>query len=250
MTRSLAALALVLAVLTGCGDDDDDDVIDATTTTATTIETSTTTSTTEPAGPELVDPAETARTWIAAIADGDDDAAIALTAPRSLAAFGGAEGFRDHRTDLAEGWGAWDFAPSIDVRVVEVDGVAVVALHGEIAQEGPPEETWDAMPVVATEDGDRVEPFLDLGHVEMDPPGGVTVSPSLTFSAYVLGNRDVTLIVDGETALEPEVESADGDQQRASIDVSDLEPGLHAITVLVSNDDGVMTRTFMYSVER
>jgi hypothetical protein len=254
MKKLLLSTAAVALLITACGDDDDEPTAQATTTTTagpTTTETppqSTTTTTT--AVVQLVDPADTARAWIAEIGGGDDDDAIALTAPRSLEAIGGPEGFVENETALAEGWGAWDFAEELEVTAVQLDAsTAIVLLHGLVAQEGPPREAWAAMPVVATENGDRVEPFLDLGTVEADPPGGATVEPDPRFAAYVLGGRDVQFIVDTGQPVVPALQSADGDQQLGELDVSGLEPGLHVLTVVVRRDGDIMTRTFEYAVE-
>jgi hypothetical protein len=249
--RRTAALGLLpLIALVACGDDDDEKDAGTTTTTEAPTSTSEETTTTTGTALRLVDPAETARAWIAEIGGGDDADAIALTSPRSLAAFGGEEGFRAREIELAEGWGAWDFAEDLDVTTVVIDdATAVVVLHGRVPQEGPPDESWAALPVVATPDGDRVEPFLDLGNVEVQPPAHTTIESSDRLSAYVLGNRDVHFVVDDRPAVEPSLQGADGDQQLAELDVEGLAPGLHALTVVLTNDDGVMARTFLYSVE-
>lgn len=254
MRRTMALVLVALAVTAGCGKDKKDDAASTTTTappstTVTTVPTTTTTTT--EARSHVVDAAGTAQAWIQAIADGDDDRAIALTSPRSLTAFGGAEGFKRDEIALAEGWGAWGHAEQKTVTVVDLpglDGVVLVVLHGEVSQEGPPEESWAAMPVVATADGDRVEPFLDLGTVEVDPPAGAEIEESPRFTAFVLGGRDVRFVVDAGQAGEPALAGADGDQQRAELDTAGLEPGLHVLTVVLSNGDGVMARTFLYRV--
>ena len=249
--KKLLLLALAALALVACGDDDDDEASATTTTEATTSTTGTppAPTTTEVAGVSLVDPEGVVRSWIAAIASGDDDRAIALTSPLSLEAFGGPEGFAEADTALAEGWGAWDFAEDLEVTAVELDpDTAIVVLHGLVSQEGPPREGWAAIPVVATEDGDRVEPFLDLGHVEADPPGGAAIESDHRFAAYVLGGRDVTFVVDTNQPVEPATQGADGDQQLAELDMSGLEPGLHVLTVVVRRDAEIMARTFEYTV--
>ena len=249
--KKLLLVALAGLALVACGDDDDVQSAATTTTEETTTTTRTPPSPTTTRTPDvaLVDPAGTARSWIAAIAGGDDDRAIALTAPASLEAFGGPEGFAESDTALAEGWGAWDFAEDLEVTAVELDAeTAIVVLHGMVSQEGPPREGWASIPVVATEDGDRVEPFLDLGNVEADPPGGTAIEADHRFAAYVLGGRDVTFVVDTEAPVEPATEGADGDQQLAEHEVSGLEPGLHVLTVVLRRDAEIMARTFEYTV--
>ena len=252
--KMLLLVALAGLALVACGDDDDDrsEAAATTTTTASTTTTSappTSTSTSAPTIGRIDDPAATAQSWIAAIAAGKDDVAIGLTAPRSLEAFGGPEGFVESETALAEGWGAWDFAEELEVTAVELDDqTAIVVLHGMVSQEGPPREGWAAIPVVATEDGDRVEPFLDLGNVEADPPGGAEIDADHRFAAYVLGGRDVTFVVDTDPPVQPSTQGADGDQQLAELEVSGLEPGLHVLTVVVRRDAEIMARTFEYTV--
>lgn len=250
MKKLLYALA-VTALATACGDDDD-----ATSTTTTTAEATTSTTATppqpmtSPASPQLEDPAGVTRAWIAAIAGGDDDGAIALTSSRSLETFGGREGWAANETALAEGWGAWDFAEELEVQAIELDAsTAIVVLHGLVSQEGPPSEAWAALPVIATDGGDRVEPFLDLGSIEADPPMGTEIPADPRFSAYVLGGRDVAFLVDFGQPVEPALQGADGDQQLAELDVSGLEPGLHVLTVVLRRDADIMARTFEYTVE-
>lgn len=258
MTKTLALALAALLLLGACGDDDDDDAADgaATTTTAEESTTSSTSATTtepdvEAAG--VVDATATVDAWLAALASGDDDEAIALVAPRSLEAFGGPEGFRERRIELAEGWEAWGHATGVEMTAVAVPGTPdteIVILHGEVAQEGPPEERWTSIPVVATADGDRVEPFLDLGNVEIHPASDTEIAATPTFEAYVLGGRDVTFVVDDGDATTPALEGADGDQQKGTLALDEpLPPGRHALTVVLWNADGVMTRTFNYSVD-
>jgi len=251
MKKLLLAVLVLAALFPACGDDDDDDVAAPTTTSEATTTTSTSLrpTTTVALGVALVDPAATASAWIAKIASGDDDGAIALTAPRSLEAIGGHDGFTSSDTALAEGWAAWDAAEDLEVKAIELDDeTAVVILHGQVAQEGPPRESWAALPVVATDDGDRVEPFLDLGHVEAHPSANSTIPKDSRFSAYVLGGRDVDFIVDAGQAVTPALQGADGDQQLAELDAADLQPGLHVLTVVLRRAEEIMARTFEYTV--
>ena len=250
MIKRLLVLPLLLLALVACSDDGDADDKAASTTTSTTAastsSSSSTTSTTD-AVVEEGQPATVALEWVQAIAAGEDDAAIALTSPRSLAAIGGEEGWHDMEIELAEGWGAWGNADDVEVVTEDVtDGVWTATFHGSVAQEGPPEESWSTLVVVATDDGLRVEPFLDLGNVELDPASGASIEPTHTFSAFVLGGREVALLVDG-TRVDATVESADGDQQHASASHT-MDPGLHGFAVVVWNDTGVMARSAVYTV--
>jgi hypothetical protein len=218
-----------------------------TTTEATTSTTQATTTTSTTVAEPASAPDDTAKRWVDAIASGDDDTVVELVAPRSFEAFGGEEGIRDNEIALAEGWGAWSHSDDLELTTVRLDATtSIVIFHGTVSQEGPPEEGWAALPVVRVEEGDRVEPFLDLGNVEAHPSQGEAIEADQRFSAYVLGGRDVWFIVDDGVAVEPALQSADGDQQLGEYDVSGLDAGSHALTVVVRNDDGVMARTFEY----
>lgn len=266
MNRLLATpllVALVLAALVLAAACADDDATPAAAPTTSTPQGATATSTTaspepttppaSPDSPAIVDAAEAARAWIAEVGGGDDEDAIALLSPRSLEAIGGPEGFRDRAIELAEGWGAWDTAEHLEVTAIDLGnpaGAAVVILHGSVSQEGPPEESWAAMPVVATGAGDRVEPFVDLGAVEADPAGGSTIEASARLTGFVPAELDVAFVVDAGQAVEPAVSATGDGRQRAELDVAGLAPGLHSLTVVVSGDGGVMARTFLYEVGR
>lgn len=179
--------------------------------------------------------------WIGAIADGNDDAAIELTSERSLDAVGGVEGFHEMDIELAEGWGAWGRSDDRTVMQVALPGmpdVALVVLHGQVSQEGPPQESWAALPVVATEDGDRVEPFLDLGDVDVTPPHGSVIEPGEEFSVVTPDGTRATFVLDDTKAM-------NGDELA---DHPPLAPGLHALTIVLANADGVVAHTFTYTV--
>jgi hypothetical protein len=178
---------------------------------------------------------------VGAIADGDDDGAIARTTPRSLDAVGGPDGFKQMDIALAEGWGAWGQTDDRTVSAVEVPvaGTALVVFHGQVSQEGPPAESWAALPVVATAEGDRVDPFLDHGAVEVSPASGATIAPDANFGITSPDGADLCFVLDDGPAL----------GRAALAQHEPLSPGLHALTVVVSNADGVMARTFLYTVE-
>ena len=255
-TRLLALLAALSLAVVACGDDDDQEAQGVTTTTEATTSTSetppqeTTTTIESPSDHGIIDAEGTARDWIDAIATGDDERAMALVSDRAMEAFGGEDGYRENEIALAEGWGAWDFADPLEATEVTVDEtLSIVVLHGDVPQEGPPDESWAALPVVATPEGDRVEPFVQLGEPEVQPPANTEIAPDGPLQAYVLAGREVWFIVDDGDAEVPALEGADGDQQVGTIQTSGLEPGLHAFIVVQRNDDGVMARTYLYGVE-
>lgn len=247
-----ATAATVLAGLTllaACGDDDDQEAQGTTTTTTADATTTTAvdaaTSTTEgaPSDHGVLDAAATARAWIAAIASGDDQQAMALVSDRSMEAIGGGDGYRENEIALAEGWGSWHVAERLEVTAVLLDErTSIVVLHGDVPQEGPPAESWAALPVVATPEGDRVEPFIQLGEPTVDPPASSEVAPEP--SVTVDAPEGVTIHAGWDAlgispVLEGEVVSA-----------QTLEPGVHGFVVVLQADDGrVMARTYLYRVE-
>lgn len=253
MNRTVLALGITALLAAGCGDDDVEDAGLTTTTntpTTTTTETPPETTTTEQPGAAIEDAAGTAEAWIAAVAAGDYDTVAALTSSRSLAAFGGREGIEEERTALAEGWGAWEHAEDLEVSTLPpiADGVVVVLLHGEVPQEGPPEEAWAAIPVVATDDGDRVEPFLQLGEPEVDPPPFTEISATPRFTVTAPAGMQVQAVVDDDhPASVSQVEDADGDRVDVTVD-QPLALGLHVLTVVLRDGADVMVRTFEYPV--
>ena len=251
MKKLVLALGAVALLAAGCGDDDDD----ASTTTSTTAADATTTTetplaTTAP-GLTVEDPVATARAWIDAIGAGDYDTVVALTSERSLAAFGGAEGVEENRTALAEGWGAWSHAEDLETATLPPigDAAAVVVLHGQVAQEGPPREAWAALAVVATVDGDRVEPFLDLGAITVDPPAGTEVAAQPRFTITAPTGVQVQAVIDaGHSARVSQVASDEATTIEVAANVP-LDPGLHVLTVVLRDGADIMVRTFEYAVE-
>lgn len=258
--RRLAALIILVALpLAAC----DDAADESTTTTPSTTETTTTTA--GRAGPEVDQTApgvpveaagDTVRAWVAALAEGDLEAAWDLVAERSRAAIGGYEGFSDLQSALAEGFGAWAGADDDAFSVVTLetggdDALAVVILQGTIALEGPPAPAADAVAVRTTSEGSRVEPFLDLGPVEHRPPPGAAIPADATLEALVPMLNDVHFVVDDRPVEIPLTEDAPGDRQLASLELDgSLEPGPHSLTVVLTNPQGeIASSTALYPVE-
>lgn len=265
-TPALIPLALVsiLGLLaTGCGGDDEAATpANDTSTTVVGSEPDGSNTTAAPSdAPDMPDaprPGEdavgTVRFWVDALAEGDLETAWDLVAEDSREAIGGFEAFGDLRSTLAEGFGAWGQAGEEAFSAVTLDNgdeeISVVILAGTIAQEGPPSPAADAVPARNTADGWRVDPFVDLGTVEHQPPPGVTLAAEPTLVAAVPTGVDVRFILDGGEPLVPETEDVGGDQQRASLTPSEsLEAGPHSLTVVLTNAEGQLsTSTVWYSV--
>lgn len=234
-----------------CSGDDDAAAPTTTTTTSTsTSNSSTTTSSTVAAGPQIKDATGTVRSWLTAVATGDDDTAIALLSQRSLDKIGGRAGFEKMSIELSEGWGAWGRASGVELtdhRIKFPTNVAIVVLHGSVSQEGPPRESWNAMPVVATADGDRVEPFLDLGAVHVDPAAGSKIADDQQLAAITESPSDTWFVLDDAEAFMPALKDVTEQGARwLSPPLKGIEPGVHSLAVVVVGD-GIMARSFEYS---
>ena len=199
---------------------------------------------------------DTVRSWVTALAEGNLRAAWDLTAERSRVAIGGFDAFSDSGSALAEGYGAWAGAHDDAFSVVPLetggdDVLSVVILQGAIAQEGPPAPAADAVPVRTTAEGNLVEPFLDLGPVEHQPPTGTAISADSTLAALVPVLSDVHFVVDDRRVEIPPTEDAPGFQAQASVDLDGrVEPGPHSLTVVLTTAQGeIATSTALYRVE-
>lgn len=186
------------------------------------------------------------RSWIAALAEGDTDAAWDLTAEASREAVGGREGFESLSSGLAEGWGAWASTDATYTETVVVsaggDQLAVVAVSGTVTQEGMTERRASALPVPAIAGNHLVNPFVGAEGfaIEFEEPGDGTLA------AYVPAATEVTFAIDGR-AVDPETEGADGDRQRASI-LADLPPGEHVLAVIYQGPAGVGADALLFEI--
>lgn len=251
MKKLVIAVALV-SIVAACGGDDSSSA-DKTTTTSTTASSSTTTSTTTaaPSGPQVKDATGTVRAWLRAVADGDDATAVAMLSERSLAKIGGADGYQKMKIELAEGWGAWGRAEGIELTAKTLPfpkDVAVVVLHGNVSQEGPPQESWNALPVVATPDGDRVEAFLDFGTITSDPAEGGTLASGDVVKITTATSNDTFFILDSRDAAMPALQDVDESGATWVFAPESLDPGLHSLTVVIAGD-GIQARRFEYTVD-
>lgn len=249
-TRSVLAIALVGALaLAACGDDGGGKDAASTTTMARRT-TSTPVPTSTAPTRRVADAVGTAKRWLAAVASGDDRTALALLSPRSLAKIGGADGYRRMKIGLAEGWGAWGRADDTRYTARTLPfpkDAAVVIVHGNVSQEGPPRESWNALPVVATDAGDRVEAFLDFGTISSDPSEGETLAEGDEVKITTSTANDVYVIVDDQRAFMPELRDVDQSGATWGFFPSKLEPGLHAITVVMTSE-GIQAQRFELSV--
>ena len=198
---------------------------------------------------------QAARRWIRAAATGDLDTAWATLAPASQEAVGSRARLENRRTELAEGWGAWDGAEGVTLRVVdlmaadggseeipaEIPHFGVAILSGAIAQEGTSTFRAVSLPVLGTGAGAQVDPFVQVGiEVDGEAPPGVRTNPDGTLGAYTPAMARVWFLLDGRAPAPPDLlEGADGDQQHATFTPGPpLTEGPHAFTVVVLTVDG------------
>ena len=243
------ALALLLAACGGKGDDGKDEARPTTTTARPTTTSSTSTSSTAPSR-AVVDATGTVKRWLAAVAGGDDDTALQLLSSRSLAKIGGKAGWQKMKIELAEGWGAWGHADGVRMTARSLPfpkDVAIVVLHGDVSQEGPPQESWNALPVIATPDGDRVEAFLDFGAITVDPKEGSDLNEADQLKITTATSSDVYVLLDDQPAAMPELRDVGESGATWGLVPPTLDPGLHAVTVVVAGD-GIQARRFEFNV--
>jgi len=267
------AAAFVIAVLVAtasaaCGEDDRVAIAPTSaerTTTSTTVEPTpeptTTTSAVKPtpaaqaaSAPTRADDA--ARAWVAALARGETDRAWAVLAARSRAAVGGRQRFNAMQAELANRWGPWHRGTGVRYAVVSVPGTssekrAVVVLTGTITRNGVQRRISTALPVRTANGVSKVDPLVDLGRVEFQPPSGSKISATPTFDAYVPATRTVHFVIDSRGYEVPALTGADGDQQRARLEPGPaFSAGHHSLTVVISTADGaVSTKTADYTVD-
>ena len=246
----LAALVVIATLVAACGGgkhDSRSDAASATTSTAPRASTSTTSTTPARA---VTDAAGAAKRWLTAVAKGDDQTALALLSPRSLAKIGGAGGWQKMKIELSEGWGAWGRADGVEMTARALlfpKDVMIVVLHGNVSQEGPPRESWNALPVVATDSGDRVEAFLDVATVTVDPKEGGELVDGDEVKITTSTSNDVYVLVDDQPAVMPELRDVDASGAHWGLVPPALPPGLHAVTVVLTGD-GVQATRFEYTV--
>jgi hypothetical protein len=249
-TMAMPAVLVLSLVLVACGGKgDDDDAATTTTTAARATTTSTSPSSTAPAR-TVVDATGTAKRWLTAVADGDDDTALKLLSARSLAKIGGADGWKKMKIELAEGWGAWGRAENVKMTARTLPfpkDVAIVVLHGEVSQEGPPQESWNALPVVATDGGDRVEAFLDIAQISVDPKEGGDLNDASELKITASTSDDIYALIDDQEAAMPQLRDVDGAGAHWGLVPPTLDAGIHAVTVIVAGD-GIQATRFEYTV--
>lgn len=199
---------------------------------------------------------DTVRSWVAALAEGDLEEAWGLVAGRSRAAIGGFRAFTDVGGSLAERYGVWvgaddDAFSTVPLETGANEAFSVVVLYGTIPQDGASAPAADAVPVRTTRGGSRVEPFLDLGPVEHQPPSGAVVPADATLAAVVPMLADVHFLIDHGQVEISAMGDAPGDQQLASLELDEgLAPGPHGLTVVLTNPQGELaTSTALYRVE-
>lgn len=173
------------------------------------LDTSLSSSTTS-APPSTADPtdveasSEAVMQWVAALGASDGAMAWEALGPASKERLGSRASLEDQMSALAEGYGAWSATTPDEILVTPVgadgDGtLVVVTLVGDIAPEGTAERRADAFPVRIVDGLARIEPFADVGPIEMVVPEPEPVPPGGSGPA-VDGDELIVVVPDGAEA--------------------------------------------------
>jgi hypothetical protein len=247
-------LSAALLVFAACGDDDTTAAGDTTTTTsAESGSGSESGGSSDSAAVDVADPAAAAEAWVAAVAEGDMDAAWALLAEPSREALGSVDELEDRASELEEGWGAWASADDATYTATpygdEAAGTSVVVVSGSVSQEGESGPAAAAMPVHTADGASRVSPFEGEEAIEFTPEAGTELAPRGQVEIVAPAGADITFVVDDRGTTRAAVQrSSEG--QTGLIRVSPaLEPGDHTVTAIIDVDGALQTASAVYTVE-
>lgn len=200
--------------------------------------------------------------WLVALGDGDVDAAVALTGPRTAAyveSLGPDVTLEGFLTESQEGFGGLAAADDLEVALapigpIEFDGgtLQVVVVSGTDRGEGAPGSVrHDVFPVVDDGDGFRVEhlafdPSRDNDPVFTVPAETETglgdVAPDVEINVFVPAQGTVYFQLDGGEVVSDET-SAVGEQADpfALFDPpGELAAGEHVLVLVAVGDDGTI----------
>lgn len=157
-------------------------------------------------------PKEAVLTWVAALGQGDMEAAWASMGSASQDHFGSESAFESEVANMAGAYGAWSAATPNDVIVTPVgpaaDGVlVVVTLVGTVSQGGTKQERADAFPVRIVDGTAHVEPFAFAGEVEVVVPEPVSTAGTRP----VVRSDDKLVVVVPRGVEAPMIRLDDGD---------------------------------------
>ena len=151
---------------------------------------------------------------VRAAGEGDLDAVVALTAPESLAAFGGEDALRADATAVQEGVGSWaaalpDATAAATTVVSAGEGeLVVVSLRGEVEAEGVVEQVVLGAAVAVDRDGATRVDWLDdpaAPRVEISLGDGGVDAPYRLVLPTGVDVEDVVLVDDAQLVLAPGV---------------------------------------------
>lgn len=161
-------------------------------------------------GPAAAAPTEAVLAWVAALGEGDTDAAWDALGPASREHFGSSSAFAAESSALAEGYGAWSAAEPDDVIVTALTNggqLVVVTLVGEVHQEGTVQHRADAFPVRVSGGEAVVEPWAFAGELEIVVPHDQAPAGELP----VVDGDDELVVVIPRGVQAPTVRLDDGD---------------------------------------
>ena len=247
-------LSAALLVFAACGDDDTTAAGDSTTTTAEgSGSESGGSGSSEGADVSVADPADAAKAFVEALAEGDVETAWALLAEPSRAALGSIDDLRDQASELEEGWGAWASADDAAYSAVpygdEADGVSVVVVTGTVSQEGEEAASATALPVRTVDGASLVSPFEDDSTIEFTPAPGTELEPRGQVEVTAPAGADITFVVDDRGTTSAAIQRSSKGQIGMLRVSPPLEPGDHAVTAVIDVDGALQVATATYTVE-
>lgn len=169
-----------------------------------------------------------ARAFVDAVDERDFAAAWELLGPRSQDALGSQAALEEMRSALAEGWGAWAYAPDAVIfrsGVLATAGegrLSIVTFTGTVTQEGSTERRTVAAPAWVAGDGD--DP--DAGRFEPFAQGDVPLVIDDPVEAGTVPCDGIAVAAEGPMEHDGAVASLDGDASfTPDFDTDLAEPG-------------------------
>lgn len=204
--------------------------------------------------------------WIAALEQGDGDAAWDAMGPAAKSYLSSRAELESMMGGLAEGYGAWAAATPDIVLITPLGdddqgATVVVTLIGEVEQEGVLQQRADAFVVRVLGDGTELEPFDTAGTIEVVLPdimagqGQTVADDELVIVVPAGADAPVVRLDDGDPVVcgdapgteLTELETADG--RRCAYTPQDgVTPGRRVLTVAFSTGGGehMSAETFVF----
>lgn len=211
--------------------------------------------------PEAATPQQAFATWATALEEGDVDAALAVTGPRTRRRHGTSGSLAAVAQAWAADYAAWGDGSGGRVEEIEAGSsgespVVVLVLRDALDGDGPITGRLD-LPVVLTADGWRVEPDAgartQAAAVLVGPPADGSTPSSTVAKDHVIEvpaarSGTYTFDLDGkEQATVPASKAVDGVVRWDPPDRA-MTPGRHVVVVVHVTEDTITTSTVAFEV--